>query len=202
MTHDNPSLRAQLSRSQALGRAIRDARRGLMTQAELGEQLAFPQSCISAWEHGQTELSLERLASIERALRLPPGRLAVEAGYVGDDALRLFPAAMEEDSHSVHFPVRVRGWLRLHSPLVESLVLLRSSGDDEALNALLESRKVKSFRLAWEIWERMLPRGESPATHLTAHLRADLVAACMFGVWGIDTGQEAYPGLRAAESNA
>lgn len=65
---------------KALGQVIR-ASRGEMSQNELGNQMGVPQTTISRWEMGQVDLTMEQVRSLEVALRIRPGTLAISSGY-------------------------------------------------------------------------------------------------------------------------
>lgn len=75
-----------LERRVALGEEIR-RERGVRTQSDLGRLLKpqlgapVPQTTISRWEKGETELGLEQVRALEIVLGLEHGTLARAAGY-------------------------------------------------------------------------------------------------------------------------
>lgn len=77
---------AALSRRIALGECIRQER-GDLSQGDLGRMLEVelgapvPQTTISRWEQGETELGLEQVRAVELVLGLDRGHLSREAGY-------------------------------------------------------------------------------------------------------------------------
>jgi transcriptional regulator with XRE-family HTH domain len=77
--------RARATQKKALGGAIR-RHRGKLSQGELALALGISQASVSSWELGGVDLTCEQVADIEGRLRLRPGTLLVEAGYI-DPAL-------------------------------------------------------------------------------------------------------------------
>lgn len=92
---DESTVRAvNEDRLQALGWAIY-RRRMPRTQVEFAQLLGVSQGAVSLWEAGRTNLNIETINRIEGKLRVYPGTLLIEAGYVdrrlleGDAAARL-----------------------------------------------------------------------------------------------------------------
>jgi transcriptional regulator with XRE-family HTH domain len=85
---------ARETRRRSLGAAIRTLRaKSEMTQTDLGNALAvwqpdrlpIPQSTISRWESGATELTLEQVFAIEESIRVKHGTLSIAGGYSTSD---------------------------------------------------------------------------------------------------------------------
>lgn len=182
--------------ARSLGRAIRQARRGL-TQVELAGRLGCPQSSVSSWETGLVEPSLERVHVIEAALGLPAGRLLIEGGHI--DAAAVMSAVLDGDVTETRrwrfvrsradasFPENVATWLGQYRPLLDCAALLReSSVDDAALAALLNTAPVLALQLGWELWEGYLDHPENADRQLAEAVDAAAIAECRFALWGTD----------------
>jgi DNA-binding transcriptional regulator YdaS (Cro superfamily) len=63
-----------------------------VSQRDLAAELGVSQASVSQWLLGQTAPRPERVATIERVLRVRPDSLAQLLGYVADDSRR--PPAM------------------------------------------------------------------------------------------------------------
>lgn len=116
--------RARLRRRLALGNQIRSLR-GEVSQVDLGIRLAplqpdllpVPQSTISRWEKGGTELTAEQIHDIEAVLRVRPGTLFEAAGYV----------ELPSSADDVSVYDKLRTMKELHPDLRENAITLIES---------------------------------------------------------------------------
>jgi len=89
--------------NEELGRLIRQARSGKMTQAELGERIGLSRTAITNIECGRQRLLVDQLAEIADALDIP--------------ATELLPPRSNEEQptlqHSVRQMPTVERWLKI-----------------------------------------------------------------------------------------
>jgi transcriptional regulator with XRE-family HTH domain len=84
---------ATLEQRRRFAKALQRARGECgMSQRDLAAALGVSQASVSQWLLGQTAPRPERVATIERVLRVAPDSLAQRLGYVSDDSWR--PPAM------------------------------------------------------------------------------------------------------------
>src|ERR671912_1684701 len=84
---------ATAEQRRRFGQALQRAREECgLSQRGLAEALGVSQASVSQWLLGQTAPRPERVAALERVLRMRPGSLAQLFGYVSDDSRQ--PPAM------------------------------------------------------------------------------------------------------------
>ncbi len=91
--------------NEELGRLIRKARTGKMTQAELGERIGLSRTAVTNIECGRQRLLVDQLAEIANTLDVPAVDLL--------PAARLQSGRQPELQHSVRQMPTVERWLNI-----------------------------------------------------------------------------------------
>ena len=170
-------------RRHDLGRAIRRARLGRMTQTELAEAIGVPQSTISQWENGHHQPQLERILQFEQALGLLPGVLASEAGY-----LRPSPGGPQPTPKPESHPLaaEVAQWAREFGPIVDSILLLEDLGFANDAEALRQATPVRRLRAGVDFVAAVdLQATATTATTLAEWLGLDHFDRLHRALWGL-----------------
>lgn len=166
---------------ERIGEAIRRVRRERgLSQCELAARLGRPQSTVSQLENGKVAANLDRLASVEAALDLPRGYLAIEAGYVTSSEGHL-------DRPQVDVPVEgiaayVVRWMAEFSELITAIELLEGAGEPEAVEALRQVQPVRVLRASVDLWACLHPEDEGLG-RLDRYLAGPTVDSMVRAVW-------------------
>lgn len=99
----------------------------------------------------------------------------------------------------VSFATTIREWLDDHDGLLNGIDELRCLGDEGAvaLDAVMNVREVKKFRLGWELWEAMLEGdGVDPEVLLDEHVPYESLELGRRALWGEESSSPSLTVVR------